>query len=326
MRIHLQNPVDDPLFCFDHAMWDAAAARAGDSGPGHHVTIGNTDADFAAAIGEAEALIADPPTIGRLFPHPAPRLALLFVTAAGLDALAPFDWLPPSAIVLNNRGTHAAKAGEFAIMAILMLANRVPAFVTAQREGVWRKQWGSVLAGRRVTIIGLGALGTAAAHEAARFGMRVTGVRTRPTPHPDCETVIASATLGDALWSTEFLVLACPLTPETRNLLDRRRLGLLPPGASVVNIGRGALLDQDALCDLLEAGHLSGAVLDVFMPEPVPPGHRLWTTPNLIMSPHTAADDPRTYNPHSLDIFFENLRAYQTGQPLPNRFDIGRGY
>lgn len=326
MRIHLQNPIDDPLFRFDLAMWDAAALRAGDIGRGHHVTIGDDAADFGAAMSEAEVLIADPPTVGQLFPHPAPRLVLVFVTAAGLDSLAPFDSLPPSASLLNNRGTHAAKAGEFAIMSILMLANRVPAFITAQREGVWRKKWGSVLAGRRVTIVGLGALGTAAAHQAARFGMHVTGIRARPGPHPDCAAVLSPENLDELLGATEFLVLACPLTAQTHNLLDRRRLGLMPAGAGVVNIGRGGLLDQDALCDLLDSGHLSGAVLDVFVPEPVPPGHRLWTTPNLIMSPHTAADDPQTYNAHSLDIFFENLRAFQSGQPMPNRFDTRRGY
>ena len=126
--------------------------------------------------------------------------------------------------------------------------------------------------------------------------------------------------------TTEFLVLACPLTDATRGLMDRRRLGLLPAGAGIVNIGRGELLDQDALCDLLDNGHLSGAVLDVFTPEPIPEGHRLWTTPNLVISPHTSADDPATYNPRSLDIFIRNVRAYLAGEKLPNLFDTERGY
>jgi phosphoglycerate dehydrogenase-like enzyme len=108
--------------------------------------------------------------------------------------------------------------------------------------------------------------------------------------------------------------------------MNRRRLNLLPVGASLLNIGRGGLIDQDALCDLLDQERLSGAVLDVFTPEPIPAGHRLWTTPNLIISPHTSADDPNTYNSRSLDIFLENLSVWQEGQSPPNHFDTVRGY
>jgi glyoxylate/hydroxypyruvate reductase len=125
---------------------------------------------------------------------------------------------------------------------------------------------------------------------------------------------------------TEFLVLACPLTDATRGLIDRRRLDMLPRGAGLVNIGRGALIDQDALCDLLDAEKLSGAVLDVFTPEPIPQGHRLWSTRNLIISPHTSVDDPNTYNARSLDLFFDNLRASREGKSMPNLFDPARGY
>lgn len=326
MRIHLQNPDNDPLFDFSRKMWDAAAARAPDVGQGHEVTIGVTHVDFVAAMREAEALVTDVSVIRALSPIVAPNLKLLFVTNAGLDRLAPFDWLPPGVILMNNRGTHTAKAGQFGIMSILMLANRVPAMVTHQRDGAWRKLWGAVVGGRRVTVIGLGALGGTTATHAAAFGMRVTGVRAHPAPHPACEQVIAPDELDSVLPETEFLVLACPLTEATRGLITRKRLECLPSGAGVVNIGRGELIDQDALCDMLDQEHLSGAVLDVFTPEPIPPGHRLWTTRNLIISPHTAADDPATYNPRSLDIFLENLRAWRDGRPLPNRFDIARGY
>jgi glyoxylate/hydroxypyruvate reductase len=326
MRIHLQNPDNDPLFDFSRTMWHAAAARAPDIGAGHEVSVGVTPADFVAAMQEAEALVTDVGVIRALFPVPAPHLKLIFLTNAGLDGLAPFSWLPPGVTLLNNRGAHAAKSGEFAIMSILMLANRVPAMVTSQRRGAWRKLWGSVLSGRNLTVIGLGTLGGAAAEHAARFGMRVTGVRAHPAPHPACERVVATDQLDEVVPQTEFLVLACPLTEATRGLMSRQRLECLPPGAGVLNIGRGELLDQAALCDLLDADHLSGAVLDVFTSEPIPPGHRLWSTPNLIISPHTSADDPATYNPHSLDIFLANLRALRDGRPLPNRFDTVRGY
>ena len=326
MRIHLQNPDNDPLFDFSRPMWDAAVARAPDIGAGHEVSIGVTPADLVGAMREAEALVTDASVIAAHFPCPAPRLRLIFLTNAGLDRLAPFDWLPSGVALLNNRGAHAAKSGEFAIMAVLMLANRVPAMVTNQRQEVWRKLWGSVLRGRRLTVVGLGSLGGAVAEHAARFGMRVTGVRAHPRPHPSCERVIGVEAIEDALAETEFLVLACPLTAATRGLISRHRLECLPSGAGVVNIGRGKLVDQAALCDLLDQEHLSGAVLDVFTPEPIPAGHRLWSTRNLVISPHTSADDPATYNPRSLDIFLDNLRAWRDGLPLPNRFDIARGY
>jgi phosphoglycerate dehydrogenase-like enzyme len=326
MRIHIQNPADDPLFLFSRRMWEQAAARAGDVGADHDVTIGDTDADFAAGIAEAEALITEVGVVAGSFPCRAPRLKLLFITNAGLDRLAPFDRLPAGVALLNNAGVHAVKAGEFAIMSVLMLANRVPEMVTHQRAGKWHKLWGAALEGRRITVVGLGSLGGAAAMQAARFGLHVTGVRATARPHPHCAEVVTTDALDRVLPETDFLVLACPLTDATRGLMDRRRLALLPPGAGLVNIGRGALLDQDALCDLLDGEKLSGAVLDVFTPEPIPAEHRLWRTRNLIISPHTAADDPATYNPRSLDLFFDNLRAWRAGRPMPNLFDPARGY
>ena len=229
-------------------------------------------------------------------------------------------------ILLNNSGTHGEKAGEYVLMALLMLRNRMPEIAADQHAARWQKRFGGLLRGRRVTIVGLGDLGGNAAEQATRFGMQVTGVRTRATPHPACARVVAVDALETVLPETDFLVLATPLTPATRNLMTRDRLALLSRGAALINIGRGALLDQDALCDLLDAEHLSGAVLDVFVPEPVPPGHRLWTTRNLVMTPHVSCDDPAIYNERSLDIFLANLRAYRNGEELPNRFDTARGY
>jgi len=325
MRIHVQNS-SHGLGQVTPDLWARVAARLGEDARHHVVTFGSDRADFEAAIGDAEALVTDKDVLAPLLPFHAPHLKLVFVANAGLDNLAPFDWLPQGAVLLNNRGAHARKAGEFGIMAILMLASRVPQMVTHQRAGKWHKLWGGIVEGRRLTVVGLGALGGAVAAQASHFGLRVTGVRARPEPHPDCAEVIGPDGLDAALASTEFLVLACPLTPATRNLLDRRRLALLPPGAGVVNIGRGPLLDQEALCDALDAGRLSGAILDVFDPEPIPSGHRIWNTPNLIISPHTAADNPGTYYELSLERFFADLKADREGRPLPTRFDVAAGY
>ncbi|MBV8915774.1 MAG: D-2-hydroxyacid dehydrogenase [Acetobacteraceae bacterium] len=325
MRIHLQSYPGSANFPLTQAVWDEAAARAPDVSAGHALSFGDTREAFEAGMRDAELLVAQTSSLVPGLP-PSPRLQLIYVTSAGLEKLAPYDWLPDGVPLLNNRGTHAAKAGEFGLMALLMLANWVPLLFTAQREGRWAQKHGTVLAGHRVLVIGLGTLGGAIAGHARDFGMYVTGVRTRAEPHPACERVVAVGDLEAVLPEAEFLVLAAPLTPATKGLLSRERIALLPRGAGVVNVGRGAVADQDALLDALDGGHLGGAVLDVFDLEPIPPGHRLWSTRNLVITPHTSADDPNTYNARSLDIFFENLRAWQQGRPLPNRFDVNRGY
>ena len=330
MRIHLQSHLSQHNFPLDEGVWADAAGRAGGVAQGHAVSFGDGAGAFRAALPEVEVIVSQTAALAGLLPvlreAGAPRLRMIYCTSAGLERLAPFDWLPEGVALLNNRGTHAVKAGEYGIMALLMLACHMPALVTQQREQAWTARHGSVLAGKHVVVVGLGALGGSTAEHAAGFGMRVTGVRATARPHPACAEVVQMDGLDAVLPGADYLFLAPPQTPATEGLLSRARIALLPRGAGVVNIGRGALVDQDALLDALDAGHLGGAVLDVFTPEPVPKGHRLWTTRNLIMTPHVSADDPATYNARSMDIFFENLGALGAGGALPNRFDVVRGY
>lgn len=324
MRIHVQNSGGDSGSAVTPEQFRQAAEQAGE--PDHAVSFGAAPADFAAAQAELELLVTTPRVLRTLLPLDAPRLRLVFVLAAGVDGLAPFDWLPASVALLNNRGVHAAKAGEYIAMAALMLAARVPLFASAQRAGHWHPVFTGPLARSRVAIVGVGDLGSAGARALRALGVAVTGVRTTGLAHPDFASVVAVAGLDALLPELDMLLLACPLTPATAGLLDRRRLALLPPGAGVANLGRGRLLDQAALCDSLDAGHLSGVVLDVFDPEPPPPDHRLWRTRNLIVTPHVSCDDPASYNPLSLGLLFANLRAWREGRALPNRVDVARGY
>ena len=326
MRIHLQSHIGTENFPLTPELWAAAAARAPDVSAGHEVSYGYAPEDFGPVAADVELLVTQKAALSKLLPLTAPKLRMIYCTSAGLETLAPFDWLPDGVELLNNRGTHEKKAGEYGIMALLMLASRIPALATAQRERRWAQMHGTVLAGKRVVVVGLGALGGTTAGHAQAFGMRVTGVRHSAAPHPACETVVGLDGLDAVLPGAEFLFLAPPLTPATQGLLSRERIAMLPKGAGVVNIGRGGLVDQDALLDALDAGRLGGAVLDVFTPEPVPAEHRLWHTPNLLMTPHVSADDPDTYNPRSLDIFLANLRAQRDGQPMPNRFNLSKGY
>ena len=327
MRIHIQNMpkmIGSPMTLEE---WSAAAARAGLGEGAHMVSCGDSLQDLLQVIEEIEVLVASTTTTPSMFPATAPKLKLLFCTSAGLDAV-PFDDLPRQVKVLNNSGVHGPKAGEFVAMALLMLINKMPAIIADQHAQAWNRgsRHAPRLSGKRLTVIGVGSLGGTVAAQAAHFGMHVTGVRASWAEHPSCDRVVIMSELDDVLPETDFLVLACPLTPLTRGILDRRRIALLPPSASVVNIGRGPLLDQDALCDALDAETVAGAFLDVFVPEPIPTGHRLWTTRNLVVSPHVSSDDPTTYNARSLDVLIENVRAFEAGRALPNLFDREKGY
>jgi len=326
MRIHIQNPPPDDLFVITPRQWNDAAARRPDAGQGHDLSYADSDSGFAEGMADAELLIGTPGTLKGRFPAHAPKLKMIFVMAAGMDKLMPFTWLPQGLALLNNRGAHGPKMREFSLMALAMLNNRMPTYATQQRAQEWTGHFTTILRGKRCTVIGVGDLGGNAGAAARSQGMVTTGVRTRAAPHPDFDRVVAIADLDSILPESEFLVLACPLLPATQNLMNRARLGMLPRGANLLNVGRGALLDQEALCDLLESGHLNGAVIDVTTPEPLPAGHRAWTTPNLVITPHVSADSPATYNPDSLDILLENLRAARAGGALPNQVDLSRGY
>ena len=324
MRIHVHSPVSECVLTPD--MWEVAASRAPDVAKGHAISFGSTLGALAAALPETELLVCVGDGPPRPLPAEAPRLRLVFCTFAGVDSLLPLDWLPAGAVLLNNSGAHAAKAGEFAIMSLLMLASHVPTLVADQAAQRWQQRTGTLLAGRRLTVVGLGSLGGESARRAKQFDMHVTGIRVHPAPHPWCDRIAGSEALDDVLAATEFLLLACPLTTASRHLLDARRIRLLPRGAFVINIGRGGLVEQDALCDALDAGLLGGAVLDVVSPEPVPRGHRLWRTANLLVTPHVSSLDREAILPRSLDILMKNLRALRDGQAMPNQVDDARGY
>jgi phosphoglycerate dehydrogenase-like enzyme len=327
LRVHVQNQEgDDDTFALTEKIWAEAVERNRAAAAGLEVTVGHSDADFAQAMTKAEMLITWTAVVKARFPHPAPNLKLIFCTSAGLDRLLPFDWLPEGVRICNNSGVHSDKAGEFGIMSILMLNNRMPQFQTQQRERNYGKAFSSFVGGKTLVAVGIGNMGGPVAMRAKQFGMRVIGVRAKAEPHPHCDRVVTVDQLDQVLPEADFLLLAMPLTDRTRGLVTKARLDLLKPTAGIVNIARGAVIDQDALCDKLDAGTLSGAVLDVFTPEPVPADSRLWTTRNLTMTPHVSSDDPLTYIPRSLDLFFQNLTAWRAGKPLPNEVDRALGY
>lgn len=336
VRVHIKNNHASPdsfpptvegeaVFTITPERYDEAARRHPDVAARVEPFIDWDLDNFERSMATAEVLVTwDLPT--ESLARVAPNLKWIHIIGAGVEHLCPMDWLPPGVTVVNNKGAHALKAGEFGLMALLMLHTRMPALVTNQRRRHWESLYATGIAGRTVLIVGVGSIGGAVARQAKALGLRVLGVSRHGRPSEAVDTVASVEHLDELLPEADFVFLATPLTPETRHLIDARRLDLMKPGSGLVNVGRAGVVDYAALEARLRGGHLSGAVLDVFDPEPLPADSPLWDVPNLIVTPHVSADDGASYVPLTLDLFFDNMRRYLAGEPLRNVVRPELGY
>ncbi|MFT5260893.1 MAG: phosphoglycerate dehydrogenase-like enzyme [Saprospiraceae bacterium] len=256
----------------------------------------------------------------------APNLKWIHCIGAGVEHMLPMDWIPEGVVLTNNKGVHAAKAGEFGLMSVLMLHSHIPAVVTNQKNKVYDSLYASPIAGKTMVVLGTGCLGGSAAKQVQTLGVHVIGVNRNGEAVEGCNEVVTTEQLDDVLPRADYLFVATPDTPQTRGLLDKRRLDLLKPSAGIVNIGREAVMDYDALCDKLEEGSLAGAILDVFDPEPIETCSRLWHTKNLIITPHISADDGDAYVPMTLNLFFQNMGLFLENNSLLNPINPSLGY
>ena len=281
--------------------------------------------NFRSSVGRADILLTwNLPT--QKLAERAPHLRWIHCIGAGVEHLLPLDWLPAHVELTNSKGVHSDKAGEYGLMAALMLHNHMPAIVTNQRNEVYNSLYSTPIADRTIVVVGTGSLGGAMIRKLAPLGPVLIGVNRRGGDVEGCTRVVSTGEIDAILPHADILYLAMPDTPETNGLMSRRRLDLLKPTCGIVNIGRQSAMDYDALCDKLEAGELAGAVLDVFTPEPIEKGSRLWSTPNLIVTPHVSADDGDSYVPLTLDLFLRNLQRFMNGADLLNRVDREFGY
>jgi phosphoglycerate dehydrogenase-like enzyme len=256
----------------------------------------------------------------------APELKWLNVPSAGIEYLMPLDWLPEHVVFTNNSGTHSPKAAESVTMAVLMLNFRMPELIANQHQSRWTPIHSTTLAGKTAALIGMGNLGRPSARALRNFGLQIRGIRRNPAPDPDVDAVFGVNDLHKALDDADFLIVAAPLTPETRGMIDGAALDCLKPGAGVVNVGRGPIIVEDALRERLADGRVGSAFLDVFDEEPLPASSPFWSMPNVIVTPHNSSDDPSQYLPRALDIFFDNLRRMLEGRELKNVIDRSLGY
>jgi phosphoglycerate dehydrogenase-like enzyme len=325
LHLHLESFRKRPaLFHLTEERWLAAARRHRALAKRLRVTIGWDGDVIGEALKTADVMINSSPPRDGLRAR-APRLKWVQTTGAGIDGLLPLDWLPADIALTNNRGAHGPKAEESCAMAISLLNARLPQLLAHQRNHAWQPIYTTPVAGKTVVVIGFGDLGQGAGRAAKKLGARVIAVtRSGKAARPADEACPVSR-LDKVLPKADFVVVTTPLTPETRNLLNRERLALLKPEAGLVNIGRSPVVDYAALREKLVEGSLAGAVLDVFQPEPLPADSPYWDTPNLIALPHVSCDDPR-YIDQLFDTWFANFERFLKGRPLKNRIDPRRGY
>jgi phosphoglycerate dehydrogenase-like enzyme len=290
------------------------------------LTVKESDQPDLDALAGADVFVGSGFDVNRIRLH-APRLKLVHCTSAGVELYLPLDWLPPGAQLTNSSGIHAAKASEYATMALLMLNTGMPRFQAGQREHRWAPRRTGAIAGKRLLVVGLGRLGAAVASAGSALGLRVRGVTRHGRPVVGVTEVFRAELLPDQAQHCEFLALCCPLTDETRGLINAEVLARMPRGAGLVNMARGPVIVTNDLLDALSRGHLAGAVLDVFDTEPLGPDSPLWDAPNVIVTPHISCDVPTGYTAKSLAILARNLERLLAGRDdFENRVSADLGY
>lgn len=256
----------------------------------------------------------------------APDVAWVHSASAGVDGILPHLADRPNVLLTESGEAYGPPIGEVILGLILHAAKRFGTFHDRQRAHKWKGERLAELLGRTVGIVGLGPIGRAAAARCRACGMHVLGLRRSARTTPEVDETLGPDGLPRLLVESDYVVLACPLTDETRGLLGAAALARLRPTAVVVNIGRGALIDTAALVEALEAGRLGGACLDVTDPEPLPADHALWDAPNCFITPHVAGGGDPALFARLTDRFLENVRRYGCGEPLLGLVDRERGY
>jgi glyoxylate/hydroxypyruvate reductase len=261
-------------------------------------------------------------------PKNCPNLRWVQATSAGIGEFLRRTGLVDSDITFTTAaGIHAVPLAEFALCGVLHFVKGVPDLRRRQAERRWERYTTRRLAGRRLVVVGLGGIGRQVVSVFAGLGVDVVGVGREGVAYdvPGLTAVHPFTQVGAAVRGADALVLACPLTDRTRGLIGAAELRALAPGAVVVNLARGPVIDEAALIESLRDGHLAGACLDVFATEPLPASSPLWEMANVIVSPHSAATVD-TENALLTELFADNLRRRLDGRPLRNAFGRERGY
>jgi phosphoglycerate dehydrogenase-like enzyme len=252
----------------------------------------------------------------------AQRVGWVHLAGTGIDSFPPelFD----GRTVTNARGASAIPISEFVLAAMLAFEKHLPETWIHEPPEHWNFAPLGWLYGRNLGLVGLGGIGVAVAERALPFGMRVRALRRRPEPSPQSGVEVVGS-LDELLPGADHVVLAAPATPRTRHLINAETLQLVKPGVHLVNIARGALVDQAALRVALDDGRVAMATLDTVDPEPLPDGHWMYSHPKVRLSAHVSWASPAGMD-RTLEIFIDNLRRYAAGDPVQHVVDADEGY
>lgn len=262
--------------------------------------------------------------------HGCPRLRFVQATAAGAGEQVAAAGLSDEDLdrvaVSTASGVHGGPLAEFTILGLLSITRDIRRIQADQAAHRWVHYATPDLAGRRILVLGTGVIGADVARVAGALGMHTIGVNSAGgQPHPPFDELHRSSDLRRVAAGVFALVVTVPLTEQTRGMVDADVLGALADDAVVVNVGRGAVIDEPALIEALNSGKLAGAALDVTAEEPLPASSPLWTMPSVLLSPHTAALSPQE-NERIVALFIDNLARLSDGRDLLNRVTSGRRY
>ncbi|MHC5769992.1 MAG: D-2-hydroxyacid dehydrogenase [Nostoc sp.] len=257
----------------------------------------------------------------------APGIRWQQTPSAGVNHILTPIFLEHDIILTNGAGVHAIPISEFVLSLILYHAKQLRELQADHNQRKWEKSWLVLpeLANSTVLILGTGNIGQAIAARIKPFGARVWGGRRRPEPLPNFDKIVVGNEWHALLPEVDYVIVATPLTPETKALIDETVLRSLPSHAYLINVGRGAVVDESALTKALTEGWIAGAGLDTVSIEPLPPESPLWSLPNLFITPHTSAITPALKG-RITDLFLDNLERYQGNKPLRNVVNKEAGY
>lgn len=272
-----------------------------------------------------QALLAAPHPALRDAAEPPPGwpfgLGFVQLVSSGLDFFP--RWLLDGPPVASARGATASSIAEFALAAIFAAAKQLPE-LWIDNAGAWQQRPLASLAGSTLGLYGFGSIARELARKARALDMQVLALRRSAQPF-GMDGVQRAADIHELFARADHLVLAAPATAETQQVVNRETLASARPGLHLINVARGSLVDQTALLQALDEGRLALASLDVTEPEPLPAGHPFYSHPRVRLSPHTSANTPQVYR-NLAALLARNLERFQSGQPLDNLVQAGRGY